>query len=128
MPSCLCYTTVSVYQALEQIMSQLHEAEQKSEPIAVHCSTGQVRTGTVLALWLHNRYHLSLDVAVEECADHARECGATRKATVESLLRLLMGPSQRVLPSMHLAGGAIRCVYLQVDMLPGVCSVVCLNI
>lgn len=64
----------------------LDEAEKASEPIAVFCSTGQARTGMVLAFHLHRRYALTVAGAVSEVIEHALAGGATRKPTVEQVV------------------------------------------
>jgi protein-tyrosine phosphatase len=83
------HVALSAKGALSSVMDALTEAADKKEPIVVHCSTvrsqpvvpcdphdpfvqGQGRTAIVLALWLHSRYNVTLDVAVEEVSRHAK--------------------------------------------------------
>ena len=88
--------------AYGKIMHFLRAAERAAEPLVVHCSTGQGRTAHVLALWAHERHALELPAAVAEVGAWAAERGATRKASVEGALELLLGPSAaRAMPSMR---------------------------
>ena len=77
------------------------------------CSTGQGRTGTILALWLHHRYSLPIPAAVTECMEYASANGAIRKPSIEALMQLLLGSAQRILPHIRnmqpeREGGGIR--------------------
>lgn len=76
---------------LTEIMQALEAAEKNQVKIAIHCSSGQFRTGIVQALWLHRRYHLTIDRAVEAIIQHAKKHKAVRKPTMEGLMRLLLG-------------------------------------
>lgn len=76
---------------LHELMTVLKDAEEAKEPIVVHCSTGQGRTAHVLALWIHQRYNLSIEEAIAQVAAFGKSQGATRNPTVEGVVRLLLG-------------------------------------
>jgi len=82
------HVLLSARDSLSKTLKALKDAEEMQEPIVVHCSTGQGRTAIVLAIWVHHRYQTSVEVAVDETILHSRECGATRKPTVESVLKV----------------------------------------
>ena len=83
--------------ALAAILDALSAAERAREPIVVHCASGQRRTADVLALWLHNRYHISVEEAVAEVAAHSKTTRTLRKPSVRGVLRL-MSPSIDAMP------------------------------
>jgi len=86
---------------LHVVLDAFRAAEDCNESIVVHCSTGQGRTGTILALWLHHRYSLPIPAAVTECMEFASANGAIRKPSIEALMQLLLGSAQRILPHIR---------------------------
>jgi hypothetical protein len=77
-------------------------AVEAGEPLVCFCSTGQARTGMVLAFWLHRKYSMPVAAAVTETIEHAAANGATRKPSVEQVMQFAIGPGARtMLPSMR---------------------------
>ena len=92
--------------ALADIMACLDAAVASKEPIVVFCSTGQARTGMILAFWLHRQYSLTVAAAVTEVAEHALSQGAVRKPSVEQVLQFSIGAEARSMLPKHIGGGA----------------------
>jgi len=94
-------------QALADISGCMDAAVHANEPLVCFCSTGQARTGMVLAFWLHRKYSLPVALAVTEVIEYASSHGATRKPSVEQVMQFAIGPGARaMLPAMRQASGA----------------------
>ena len=94
-----CVETVAdIYSkdARKRILDALLEAEKAGERIVIHCSAGQSRTGACCALWLHHRYKLAVDVAINEINSYASESNVFRQASSDSLLKMLVLETPRV--------------------------------
>ncbi len=87
-----------------QILDIISESEASGNTILVHCASGQKRTGDVMALWLHHRYKLSVESAVEEVLQNAKETGTIRRPSVDGVLKILAPDSKHRLSARQLAG------------------------
>jgi len=94
--------------ALAGVTACLEAATTAQEPVVCFCSTGQARTGMVLAFWLHRKYSLPVAAAVTEVIEHAAGRGAMRKPSVEQVMQFAVGPAARsLLPSMKATAGPL---------------------
>lgn len=75
--------------ALEKLEEVMDHAANSNERVVVHCASGQKRTGDVLALWLHRRYRMSVEKAVEEVTTFASDHRLLRRPSVQGVLRYL---------------------------------------
>lgn len=75
--------------ARKRILEALDSAAEAREKIVIHCSAGQSRTGACCALWLHHRYKLPIDEAVNEVNSFASTANVYRQATGDALLKML---------------------------------------
>jgi len=87
-----------------QILDIISESEASGNTIVVHCASGQKRTGDVMALWLHHRYKLSVESAVEEVLQNAKETGTIRRPSVDGVLKILAPDSKHRLTARQLSG------------------------
>jgi len=84
--------------ALEKLTHVMEHAERSSKRVVVHCASGQKRTGDVLALWLHRRYRLPVEQAVEEVGSFASDHRILRRPSVPGVLRLLAPKALKAQP------------------------------
>lgn len=75
--------------ATAKILQALNAAEKANEKIVIFCASGQVRTGTVSALWVHHHYFVALSDAVREVREFARSRRAIRLPGIEELMQLV---------------------------------------
>ena len=75
--------------ARKRILEALDSAARANEKIVIHCSAGQSRSGACCALWLHHRYKLPIDEAVDEVNSFASRANVYRQATGDALLKML---------------------------------------
>jgi hypothetical protein len=90
--------------ALGDMMAFLDAAVAAKEPVVVFCSTGQARTGMVLAFWVHRTYAVPVAPAVAEVTEHALSQGSVRKPSVEQVLQFTIGAAARGLLPKQLGG------------------------
>jgi protein tyrosine/serine phosphatase len=62
----------------KRILDALTAAENAGEKIVIHCSAGQSRTGACCALWLHHRYKLPVEMAIDEINLYASKSNVYR--------------------------------------------------
>ena len=77
--------------ARRRVIGALTAAFDRGERIAVHCSSGQARSGTVLALWLAHTYGLDIDTALAEVRQSARDQRCIRRPDAGLLLKVRCG-------------------------------------
>jgi hypothetical protein len=74
--------------ALSSVLASFRAASGRR--LLVCCPSGQVRTGTLGALWLHRTFDISLELAAREVSQTP---GAIRRPSLADLIALLAGPS-----------------------------------
>lgn len=72
-------------QAFQKIMAELDELYSRGENAVAHCTHGMGRSGRVAAGWLVHRYGLSVEEAVEEALEAARQNGVERMGSPQQL-------------------------------------------
>ena len=73
-------------QSYARIMKELEDCcASKNENAVTHCTHGMGRSGRVAAGWLVYKYGLSVDDAVEEALDAARQYGVERMGSPQQL-------------------------------------------
>ncbi len=97
--------------AFRKVVEVMTEAEKQDQRVVIHCASGQKRTGDVLALWLHRRYCIPVEIAVKEITDFAKGHRLLRRPSASGVLSLLapktlsstppMPPSWSVSPTKH---------------------------
>jgi len=86
---------------MKKVLSVLNNCAKKDRKVVVHCASGQKRTGDILALWLHHKYFINVEAAVEEVKQHASEISVLRRPSVDGVMNLLAPNSSGVLAAQR---------------------------
>jgi len=75
--------------SFQNLIESIQTSVQAEERIAIVCSSGQIRTAAVGALWIHNTYHISIKAAVDQVREFGLKLRVIRRPNVNDLFDII---------------------------------------